>query len=157
MLWRDGSFLVFPGDAEYSNPYNHHVKENAAWIRAGRGMALGAAYDVVFATAILAFPHPASRLLRIPVPDDPVYFNFTAVFLLILASVWYLAARSPRQYRGVILVACAGRALGAAYLFAIWRSGAPVAFAGLAAGDLFFSLLHGLTYRLASRADRESR
>ena len=114
-------------------------------------MALGAAYDVFFATTILAFPDAGSRLLGIPLPEDRVYFHLTAVFLLILAAVWYLPARFPGRFRELILIASAGRALGAASLFAVWWAGAPTAFVLLAGGDLIFSSVHGWTYYLASR------
>ncbi len=119
-------------------------------------MAIGAAYDVVFATIILVFADAGSRLLGIPLPEDRVYFHFTAVFLLVLAAVWYLPARFPGRYRELILVASAGRALGAVYLFSVWWFGSPTAFFLLAVGDLFFSLIHGWTYRLAITGERKS-
>jgi len=123
------------------------------WSWTARSMALGAAYDAAFAAAILLFPRTASALLRIPLPDDLVYFRFLAVFLLMLASMYLFAAREPRRYQGVILVAAAGRFAGFLYLAWAWRAGAPAAFLGLACGDLLFAGLHAALLVAARRAE----
>ena len=112
------------------------------WSWTARSMALGAAYDVAFAAAILLVPQASSAWLRIPLPADPVYFRFIAVFLLILAALYLLPAREPRRYQGVVLVAACGRFAGFLYLAWAWRSGAPRTFLGLACADLLFALLH---------------
>jgi uncharacterized MnhB-related membrane protein len=106
-------------------------------------MALGAAYDAAFACAILLFPQAASARLRIPLPADPIYFRFIAVFLLILAALYVLPAREPRRYQGVVAVAAAGRFAGFLYLAWAWGDGAPATFLGLACADLLFAVLHG--------------
>jgi hypothetical protein len=116
-------------------------------------MALGAVYDAAFAAAILLFPAGASALLRIPLPADPLYFRFIAVFLLMLAAMYLFAAREPRRYQGVILVAAAGRFAGFLYLAWAWSAGAPTAFLGLALGDLLFGFGHAALLRAARSAD----
>jgi hypothetical protein len=42
--------------------------------------------------------------------------------------------------------------LGFAYLGWVWVAGGPIAFAGLAGGDLVFALLHAILLRAARRA-----
>ncbi len=74
----------------------------AAWNRVARSMAGGALYDVVFAVAILFFAEPASRVLRLDVPADPVYFRFVGIFLLLVAGSYLLPARWPQRYEGVV-------------------------------------------------------
>ncbi|HEX5043079.1 MAG TPA: hypothetical protein VFV75_09235 [Candidatus Polarisedimenticolaceae bacterium] len=123
------------------------------WSWTARSMALGAAYDAAFAAAILLFPEPASALLRIPLPADLLYFRFIGVFLLMLAAMYLLAAREPRRYQGVILVAAAGRLAGFLYLARAWSAGAPSAFLGLACADLLLAGLHAALLRGARRAD----
>jgi hypothetical protein len=123
------------------------------WSWTARSMALGAAYDAAFAAAILLFPRAASAWLRIPLPADPVYFRFIAVFLLILAALYLLPARDPRRYQGVVAVAAGGRFAGFLYLAWAWSGGAPPAFLGLAGGDLLLALLHAGCLRGARRAE----
>ena len=124
------------------------------WSWTARSMALGAAYDTAFAAAILAFPEASSAVLRIPLPGDPVYFRFVAVFLLILSAVYLLPAREPRRYQGVVLVAAGGRFAGFLYLAWAWKGGAPDAFLGLACGDLLFAVLHAALLGAARKAER---
>ena len=123
------------------------------WSWTARSMALGAAYDAAFAVAILLFPRSSSALLRIPLPPDPVYFRFIAVFLLMLAAMYLLPARQPRLYQGVVLVAAGGRFAGFLYLAWAWRGGAPAAFLGLACADLLFAVLHAALLTAARRAE----
>ena len=123
------------------------------WSWTARSMAAGAAYDAAFALAILFFLHPAGALLRIPVPDDPLYLRFAAVLLLILAALYVLPAREPRRYQGVVAVAASGRFLGFLFLAWVWKQGAPGTFLGLALGDLAFAVLHALLLRAARRAE----
>jgi hypothetical protein len=105
-------------------------------------MALAAVYDLVFAIAILFLTGPAARLLRLSLPDDPVYLRFNGVFLLMLAGMYALAASQPRRYRGIVSVAVIGRFAGFVYLAGVWFAGAPATFLGLALADLMFSVWH---------------
>lgn len=117
-------------------------------------MALGGAYDVAFAAAILLFPEASSAWLSIPLPADPIYFRFIAVFLLILAALYLLPAREPRRYQGVVLVAAAGRFAGFLYLAWAWSGGAPRAFLVLACADLLFAVLHAVLLAAARGTER---
>lgn len=107
-------------------------------------MALGAVYDAVFAVAILFFTAPAAELLRLELPDDPVYLRFNGIFLLMLAAMYLLAAARPQRYRGIVVVAAVGRFAGFIYLGSVWVGGGAAAFLGLAAADLFFAILHAV-------------
>ena len=106
-------------------------------------MACGAAYDLAFAVAILAFPAPAAALLGLELPADPVYLRLNGVFLILLAALYTLPAFAPRRYSGVVAVAVAGRALGFMFFPATWRAGAPPVFLYLGLGDLLFAAVHG--------------
>ena len=117
-------------------------------------MGAGALYDLAFAAAILFFPVPAARLLGLALPADPVYLRLNGVFLVLLAALYLLAFLEPRRYLGVVVVAIGGRILGAVYLAWVWAGAGPIAFAGLAGGDLFFALLHAFLLRAARRAGR---
>ncbi len=114
------------------------------WSWVARSMGLAAVYDFAFAVAILFFTAPASRLLRLELPDDLVYLRFNGVFLLMLGGMYLLPAFQPRRYRGVVTVAVIGRFLGFLYLGQVWLGGGAPTFVGLALADLFFSVLHGV-------------
>jgi len=105
-------------------------------------MWAGAAYDLGFAVAILFFSRRAAELLRLPLPEDPVYLGLNGILLALLAALYVLPALDPRRYRAVVAIAAAGRLLGFAYLLWAWSGGRPAAFLALALGDLFFALLH---------------
>lgn len=129
-----------------------NVQREAAWRWVGRSMAAGAAYDLLFALAILFAHRQAAGLMGLPLPDDPVYLRFIGVFLLLLAGLYALPAVSPRRYQGVVAVASAGRLAGFFYMAGVWWTGHPAAFLWLALGDLAFSALHAV---LLLRARRE--
>jgi len=117
-------------------------------------MALGAVYDLGFGMAILFFAGTAAELLRLPLPADPVYLKLNGIFLVLLAALYLLPAREPRRYAGIVAVAAGGRFLGFLYLGGAWFLGWPGTFLALAAGDLFFALLHAALLGLALRAER---
>lgn len=107
-------------------------------------MAAGSAYDAAFGVAVLVAKGPTARLFGLQVPEDPVYLNLAGVLLLVLAAVYAVAAREPERYKGVVAVAAGGRLAGAVFLLSAWIGGEPRAFAGFAAGDLFFAALHAV-------------
>jgi hypothetical protein len=125
------------------------------WRGVGASMAAGAIYDLAFAFALFAALRPAAYLLRLPVPDDPVYLRFIGVFLAMLAAMYLLAARHPQRYQGVIVVAAAGRAGGFAYLAWAWLGGRPTAFLVLAVADLAFGLAHAVLLLRARQGEPE--
>lgn len=124
------------------------------WRPVGWSMAAGAAYDLVFALAILVARRPAARFLGLELPEDPVYLRLVGVLLLLLAGMYAVAAREPERYRGVVLVAAGGRLLGALFFLAEWAGGEPPAFLGLAGGDFAFGLLHAVLLARAASAVR---
>lgn len=115
-----------------------------AWKWVARSMGLAAAYDAAFAVAILVFSGPASALMGLAVPADPIYFRMNGIFLVLLAALYVLPARDPIRYRGVVVVAAVGRLLGFAFLTGSWVLGAPTAFLWLGYADLAFAAAHAL-------------
>lgn len=105
-------------------------------------MAAGAVYDAVFAAAILFFRRPSADILGIPLPEDPAYIGLNGIFLAMLAGFYGFAARDARRYRGVVVVAWAGRLVGGCFLLWVWLDSRVGAFFALALGDFLFGLLH---------------
>jgi hypothetical protein len=105
-------------------------------------LAAGALYDLVLAILMVAAPGVPADLLGLPLPGEPFYLWILATLLAMLATLYFLAARDPRRYSGVILVAIAGRTLGAS-AFA-WAALREPALAGgllpLAACDFLLGL-----------------
>ena len=122
------------------------------WRAVAASMALGAAYDLAFAVAILAFTRPAAALLGLEVPGDPVYLRLNGIFLVLLGGVYLLPARAAERYQGVVAVAVAGRALGFVYFVAAWVGGRPAAFLGLGLADLAFAVAHAVLLWRARRS-----
>lgn len=103
----------------------------------------GGAYDLAFAVALLLAPAPVGRLLRVPLPGEPLYLWLIAVLLAMVGALFLAAGYDPRRYTAVVLVATAGRCAGALALAlaALTRS-----FDGLwapAGIELAFGLAHG--------------
>ena len=89
------------------------LKRNHAFLRLLKlSLRAGAAYDLIFALAMVAFPALAAELLGLRLPGDPYYLWLIAVFLVMLAGVYLLAAYDPRAYWGNIVVGIGGRTLG---------------------------------------------
>lgn len=124
-----------------------------AWRAVAVSMAAGAVYDLVFAGAILFATAPAAAILGLEVPADPVYLRLNGVFLVLLAGLYLLPAVQPRRYRGVVLVAACGRALGFLYLAFVWWQGRPPVFLLLALADLAFAAAHALLLARAARGE----
>lgn len=119
-------------------------------------MGLGAAYDAVFAAAILFALRPAASLLRLDVPDEPVYLRLCAVLLFMLAAMYAAAARDPVRHVVVVQVAGWGRIAG--FVLLTWtgaRRGVPT-YVLLGLADLAFGVVHlallARARRLAGRA-----
>ena len=102
----------------------------------------GAAYDVIFAATMVLIPELAAELMGIRLPGEPFYLWLIAVFLLMLAGFYGLAAYDPVAYRGNILICIAGRGLGfGAMVLGAWTAEPPMPVLYLmAGGDLFFAL-----------------
>lgn len=121
------------------------------WKWVGLSMGMGAAYDLAFAAAILAFGREAATLLGLTFPKDPVYLRLNGVLLLLLAGVYALPMMDPMRYRGVVAVAAAGRLLGALFLTYAWLRGRSPVFLALGMGDLALGAAHATLLRAALR------
>jgi hypothetical protein len=108
----------------------------AAWKPLGRVMALGAAFDLAFAAAILTAPRAASRILQLDLPPDLVYLRLSGVLLAILGAIYVAAARGPERYSAVAPISAGGRAGGCLLLVGAWLAGNPPAFLVLGVVDL---------------------
>lgn len=110
-------------------------------------LLLGAAYDLGFAALMVLAPELPARTFGLPLPGEPFYLWLMAVLLTMLAALYLQAARDPRRYSAVVVVAAAGRCLGA-LAFAAAAHGRP-ALAGLwilAGADLAFGVAHGVLW-----------
>lgn len=76
-------------------------------------LVLGAAYDYLYALTMVVAPAVPARLLDLPLPGETFYLWTLATLLVMLGTLYLLAARNPRRYSGVIAVAIGGRILGA--------------------------------------------
>jgi lysylphosphatidylglycerol synthetase-like protein (DUF2156 family) len=102
----------------------------------------GAAYDLGFALLMVAAPGVPAGLLGLPLPGERFYLWILAVVLAMLAALYVAAARDPRRYSAIIVVAIGGRILGGLVLaLAAAGQGLPGLWP-LAALDLAFGLAH---------------
>jgi len=106
-------------------------------------LVLGAVYDAVFALAMVGAPELPARVFSLPLPGPTFYLWILATLLCMLAALYLLAAHDPRRYSGVVVVAIAGRAVGAA-AFAAAAALEPGlgGLVPLAAADLLFAVAH---------------
>lgn len=109
-------------------------------------LALGALYDAAFAVLMVTAPGLPASLLRLPLPPLPegaFYLWILAVLLLMLASLYLLAAGDPGRNGGIVAVAAAGRiAGGLVFCAAAWGHPGLMGLYPLAAADLGFGLAH---------------
>lgn len=119
-------------------------------------MGLGAAYDAVFAAAILVALRPAAALLRLEVPAEPLYLRLCAVLLFMLAAMYTAAARDPVRHVAVVQVAGWGRIAGFVLLTATGVLDRVATYVVLGVADLAFGVAHlallTRARRLAGRA-----
>ena len=114
-------------------------------------MACGAAYDLIFAVAILFFTAPAAAVLGLELPADPIYLRLNGIFLLILAGMYALPAAAPKRYSGVVVAAVGARTLGFLYFALAWFGGGPMVYLVLGVADLLFGLVHAVLLRRTGR------
>jgi hypothetical protein len=124
-------------------------------------LRLGALYDAVFAMLMVAAPRLPARLLGLPLPPLPAgafYLWIMAVLLLMLATLYLLAAADPGRYAGVIAVAAAGRILGGcAFLIAAALSAGLAGLYPLAAADLALGITHAAAFGSRGGRGEEAR
>jgi hypothetical protein len=114
-------------------------------LRASLGLA--SAFNLGLAVLLFAAPGVPARWLHLAAPEQPAYPWFLASLLAMLSVLYLLAARDPRRYSGIILVAIGGRALEALVLGAGAASRPELSGLWmLAAVDLAFSASHAATW-----------
>jgi hypothetical protein len=117
----------------------------------GWSLRLGALYDAAFAALMVAAPRWPARLLRLPLPPLPqgaFYLWVMAVLLLMLATLYLLAAADLHRYAAIGAVAAAGRILGGLALLAAAARGSGLhGLYALAAADLGFGIAHAAAWR----------
>ncbi len=118
----------------------------------GASLGLGALYDAAFAVVMVAAPGLPQRMLNLPLPGATFYLHLIAVLLLMLAALYLTAALDLRRYTGIILVAIAGRLLGAAVLgAAAWSDPRLAGLWPLAAADFAFGATHALSWGMTRK------
>ncbi len=115
-------------------------------------LVFGALYDFVYAALMVTAPQLPERLLQLPQPKQAFYLGVMAIFLAMLGSLYLFAARDPRRYCGIIVVAIVGRLAGGV-LFAVTALRNPELWGlyVLAGGDFLIALSHALFFRPALR------
>jgi hypothetical protein len=107
----------------------------------------GALYDLLLAAVLVFAADTVARGLGVPLPGEAFYLSLMAVFLVMMSAFYLLAVYDPTSYRGNILVAIGGRAAAVVVLATAALGNADLT--GLyvmAAGDLFFAVLHATLY-----------
>jgi hypothetical protein len=127
------------------------MKQGGRWRAVAIVLALGAAYDLLFAVAILGFTRGTASMLGLPVPGDPVYLYLNGVFLVFLAGVYAVVARQPARYTALVPVFAGGRALGFLLFLWAWAGGRPSIFLALGLADLAFAVAYFGLWRRAAR------
>jgi hypothetical protein len=113
----------------------------------GGSLVLGAIYDAAFAVVMVAAPELPQRIFHLPLPGADFYLRLIAVLLLMLAALYLSAAHDLRRYTAIILVAIAGRLLGAAALGAsAWSDPELAGLWPLAAADFAFGAVHAVSW-----------
>ncbi len=115
-------------------------------------LVLGAVYDFVYAILMVVAPELPERLLQLPQPQEAFYLGIMAVFLTMLGSLYLFAARDPRRYSGIIVVAILGRlAGGVVFVVTAMRNPELWGLYVLAGGDTLIALSHAFFFRPALR------
>ena len=116
-------------------------------------LGLGAAIDLLAAVGLFVAPVALERDLGLS-PDASqlalVLVLLAGLLLTMLAALYVLAARDPRRYSGIVLVAIVGRLAGAVLFGALaWGAWTRPALGGLwplAAVEAALGLAHAFTW-----------
>ena len=110
-------------------------------------LGLGGVFYLGVAALAVAAPARLGATLSRPLSAEPVVAWVLAALLTCLAGLYFLAAKDPRRYAGVVLVLVGGRLLGSAALGAgaLTQPGAGGLW-GLAAFDLAFATVIALAW-----------
>ncbi len=109
-------------------------------------LIVGALYDILFAVLMVVAPRLPEHLLGLPQPGERYYLWLIAILLTMLAACYLLAAYDPVSYRGNIVIAIFGRALGGVALLFATLNGRPelIGLVPLGVADLTFAALHAV-------------
>ena len=121
------------------------------WRSVGIVLAIGTVYDLAFAVAILGFTHRAAAILRLTIPDDPVYLYLNGVFLIVLGALYGAAALAPERYPAIAPISAGGRVLGFTLFVWAWQGGRPATFLVLGVADLLLGLATIVAWQRAAR------
>jgi hypothetical protein len=71
-----------------------------------------AIYNLVWGSVNALSPGLVFRLLRLPPPKDPPYWQVVGMFVLVYAPGYWWAGRYPERHRHLILIGLLGKLLG---------------------------------------------
>jgi hypothetical protein len=77
-----------------------------------RWFVAAAIYNAVWGAAVALFPGPLSRLVGLDVPSALPLVQVVGMMVGVYAYGYYLLARDPQRYCGLIWIALAGKTLG---------------------------------------------
>lgn len=83
-----------------------------------------AAYNGLWGAAVILWPGPLSRLVGLDVPDAIPLVQVVGMLVGVYAYGYYLLAREPARYCGLIWIALAGKTFGPAGFVYATASGA---------------------------------
>ena len=84
----------------------HHLRMYRVWFYTA------AMYNVAWGAAVIAFPVPLSRLAGLEVATVIPLVQVIGMMVGVYAIGYYLLAREPLRYAGLIWIALAGKTLG---------------------------------------------
>jgi small multidrug resistance pump len=77
-----------------------------------RWFIAAAIYNTVWGAAAVLFPGPLSRLVGLDVPNALPLVQVVGMMVGVYAYGYFLLARDPQRYSGLIWIALAGKTLG---------------------------------------------
>ena len=109
-------------------------------------LLIGTFYDGFFGVALFAAPIWTTTLFHLLIPGpgkETLWVTLTGILLIIVASCYFLAARNPSRYLGIVAIAIVGKIWSVGYyLYYVYKLGAPPAFLIYAGLDFVFFFLH---------------
>ena len=88
-----------------------------------------AAYNAAWGLFVLAFPAKLFEWVGMPAPESPALFQVVGMMVGVYAYGYYLLARDPKRYCGLIWVGLAGKMFGSiGFVWAATRGELPWSF-----------------------------
>jgi hypothetical protein len=85
---------------------NNNLERYRRWFYAA------ALYNLVWGSVNALFPEFVFRLLRLPPPKDPPYWQVVGMFVLVYAPGYWWAGRHPERHKHLVLIGMLGKMLG---------------------------------------------